>query len=89
LANDDNLFLNEYPHCADDVPHIYYLDFDWRLSDAAINSITDTLAECTKECPNFCIAKNEESGKVHLYVKMICEEDANWCLIKMAQCNVG
>jgi len=78
LANDDNLFLNEYPHCADNVPHIYYLDFDWKLSDVAINSIIDTLAECTEDRndPTICIARNEESSKVHLYVKMICEEDA-------------
>jgi len=78
LANDDNLFLNEYPHHVDDVPHIYYLDFDWKLSDAAIDAITDTLAKCTKDgnYPTFCIARNEESGKVHLYVKMICKEDA-------------
>jgi len=36
-ANDDRLFLNEYPHYVGDVPYIYYLDFDWKLSDAAID----------------------------------------------------
>jgi len=78
LANDDNFFLNEYPHHVGDVPYIYYLDFDWKLSDVAIDAITDTLAECTEDgnYPTFCIARNEESGKVHLYVKMICKEDA-------------
>jgi len=78
LANDDNFFLNEYPHHVDDVPCIYYLDFDWKLSDAAIDAITDALAKCTKDrtYPTFCIARNEENNKVHLYVKMICEEDA-------------
>jgi len=45
----NNFFLNEYPHCADDVPYIYSLDFDWNLSDAAIDSILDTLAKCTKD----------------------------------------
>jgi len=77
LTNDDDLFLNEYPNCVD-VPYIYYLDFDWNLSDAAIYAITETLAECTKDRndPPICIARNEESNKVHLYVKMICEEDA-------------
>jgi len=24
LADDDDFFLNEYPHCVGDVPHIYY-----------------------------------------------------------------
>jgi len=38
----DNFFLNEYPNCVDDVPYIYSLDFDWHLSDAAIDSILDT-----------------------------------------------
>jgi len=63
---------------SDYVPHIYYLDFDWNLSDAVINSIIDTLAKCTEDGndPTICIARNEESNKVHLYVKMICEEDA-------------
>jgi len=37
--DDDDFYLNEYPNCVDDVPYIYYLDFDWKLSDAAINSI--------------------------------------------------
>jgi len=43
----------------------------------AIDAITDTLANCTKDRNylTFCIVRNEESGKVHLYVKMICEED--------------
>jgi len=27
-ANDNDFFLNEYPHQVDDVPRIYYLDFD-------------------------------------------------------------
>jgi len=77
-VNDDNFFLNEYLHHVGDVPYIYYLDFDWKLSDAAIDAITDTLADCTKDgnYPTVCIARNEESGKIHLYVKMICEEDA-------------
>jgi len=41
--------LNENPHHVDDVPRIYYLDLDWKLSDAAIGAITDTLAECTED----------------------------------------
>jgi len=36
--DEDNFFLNEYPHHVDDVPHIYSLGFDWNLSDAAIYS---------------------------------------------------
>jgi len=77
-VDDDDFFLNEYPHCVDNVSHIYYLDFDWNLSDSAINSIIETLAECTKDenIPTVCIARNEESNKVHLYVKIICEENA-------------
>jgi len=41
-------------------------------------SIIDTLAECTKDedAPTVCIARNEESGKVYIYVKMICKQDA-------------
>jgi len=71
----DNFFLNEYPHCADDVPYIYSLDFDWHLSDTAIDSILDTLAECTKDGnrPSYFIARNEESNKIHIYVRMICK----------------
>jgi len=62
----NNFFLNEYPHHADDVAHIYSLDFDWNLSDVAIDSIIEVLTECTKDknCPSYFIARNEESGKV-------------------------
>jgi len=50
----DNFFLNEYPHHVDDVPHIYSLDFDWNLSDVAIDSIIEVLAKCTEDrnCPS-------------------------------------
>jgi len=73
--NEDNFFLNEYPHHVDDVPHIYSLDFDWNLSGVVIDSILDTLAECTEDrnCPSHFIARNEESGKLHIYVRMVCE----------------
>jgi len=70
----DNFFLNEYPHHVYEVPHIYSLDFDWNLSDVAIYSIVDTLAKYTKDrnCLPHFIARNEESGKVHIYVRMVC-----------------
>jgi len=71
--DEDNFFLNEYLHHVDNIPHIYSLDFDWNLSDVAIDSILDTLAKCTKDrnCPSHFIARNEESGKVHIYVRMV------------------
>jgi len=58
LANGDDFFLNEYLNCVD-VPYIYYLDFDWNLSDVAIDAITETLAECTEDRndPTICIAR--------------------------------
>jgi len=76
--DEDNFFLNEYPHHVDDVPHIYSLDFDWNLSDMAIYSIIEVLAKCTEDrnCPSYFIARNEESGKVHIYVRMVCEREA-------------
>jgi len=88
----DNFFLNEYPHHVDDVPHIYSLDFDWDLSDMTIYSILDTLAKCTKDenCPSHFIARNEESGKVHIYVRMVCERKAKiGVLSKWQQLNMG
>jgi len=79
----DNFFLNEYQLLVDDVPHIYSLDFDWNLSDMAIYSIIDTLAECTKDgnCPSHFIARNEESGKVQIYVRIICKREAKICVL--------
>jgi len=71
----NNFFLNEYLHHVDEVPHIHSLDFDWKLSDAAIDSILDTLSKCTKDRnrPSHFIARNEESGKVHIYARMVCK----------------
>jgi len=76
--DEDNFFLNNHLHHADDVPHIYSLDFDWNLSDAAIDSILDTLAKCTEDGNHLShfIARNEDSGKVHIYVRIICKHKA-------------
>jgi len=54
------------------------LEFDWNLSDVAIDSIIEVLAECTKDrnCSSHFIARNEESGKVHIYVRIVCEHEA-------------
>jgi len=84
--DEDNFLLNENPHHVDNVPHIYSLDFDWNLSDVVIDSIIEVLAECTEDgnCPSHFIARNEESGKVHIYVRMVCKCEVKFgILIKL------
>jgi len=44
----------------------------------AIYSIIEALAKCTEDrnSPSHFIARNEESGKVHIYVRMVCKHEA-------------